>query len=190
MNATYTIIVVVLILLVTGAILAPIFFRRKRTERLQGKFGSEYDHTVQALGDEKKAHIELEERQKHVMSFDIHPLSAVEGDRYAANWNFVQSKFVDDPGKAIIDADQLIMEIMHLRNYPISDFEQRAADVSVIYPELVSNYRAARVIAVKNEQQMATTEELRQALIHYRSLFDELLETEPVIEPDIEPVVV
>ncbi len=181
MNATYTIIVVVLILLVTGAILAPIFSRRKRTKRLQGKFGSEYDHTVHVLGDEKKAHIELEERQKHVMSFDIHPLSTVEGDRYAANWNFVQSKFVDDPGKAIIDADQLIMEIMHLRNYPISDFEQRAADVSVIYPELVSNYRAARVIAVKNEQQMATTEELRQALIHYRSLFDELLETEPIL---------
>ena len=185
MNTTYTIVIVVLILLITGAILAPIFSRRKRTERLQGKFGAEYDRTVEALGDEKKAHTELEGRQKHVMSFDIHPLSVIEGDRYAANWNFVQSKFVDDPGKAIIDADQLIMEIMHLRNYPISDFEQRADDVSVIYPELVGNYRAARLIAIKNEKQMATTEELRQALIHYRSLFDELLETEPVIEPVI-----
>jgi hypothetical protein len=81
------------------------------------------------------------------------------------------------------------MEVMQLRNYPVSDFEQRAADVSVIYPELVSNYRAARVIAVKNEQQQAETEELRQALIYYRSLFDELLETEPAMEPDVEPVV-
>lgn len=189
MNTTYTIIVVVVILLITGAILAPIFSRRKRTERLQGKFGTEYDHTMQALGDEKKAHTELEKRQKHVASLDIHPLSAVEGDRYAEDWKAIQSEFVDDPGKAIIDADQLIMEVMHLRNYPISDFEQRAADVSVIYPELVSNYRAARVIAVKNEQQQADTEELRQALIYYRSLFDELLETEPVKEPDVELVV-
>jgi hypothetical protein len=185
MNTTYTIVVVVLILLITGAILAPIFSRRKRTERLQGKFGTEYDHTMQALGDKKKTHTELEARQKHVASLDIHPLSAIENDRYAADWIAVQSKFVDDPGKAIVDADQLIMEVMHLRNYPISDFEQRAADVSVIYPELVSNYRAARVIALKNEQQIATTEELRQALIYYRSLFDELLETEPVIEPVI-----
>ena len=183
MNTTYTIIAVVLLLLITVAIMAPMFSRRKRTERLQGKFGSEYDHTVQALRDEKKANTELEGRQKHVASLGIHPLSAVEGERYAADWAAVQSKFVDDPGKAIVDADQLIMEVMHLRNYPISDFEQRAADVSVIYPELVSNYRAARVIAIKNEQQIATTEELRQALIYYRSLFDELLETEPVIEP-------
>ena len=191
MNTTYTIVVVVLILLITGAILAPIFSRRNRTKRLQGKFGAEYDHTMEALGDEKKAHTELEGRQKHVASLDIHPLSAAQGERYTTDWIAVQSKFVDDPGKAIIDADQLIMEVMHLRNYPISDFEQRAADVSVIYPELVSNYRAARNIAIKNEQQIATTEELRQALIHYRSLFDELLlETGSVIEPDIEPVVV
>jgi len=191
LNTTYTIVVVVLILLITGAILAPIFSRRNRTKRLQGKFGAEYDHTMEALGDEKKAHTELEGRQKHVASLDIHPLSAAEGERYAADWAAVQSKFVDDPGKAIVDADQLIMEVMHLRNYPISDFEQRAADVSVIYPELVSNYRAARNIAIKNEQQIATTEELRQALIHYRSLFDELLlETGSVIEPDIEPIVV
>jgi hypothetical protein len=188
LNTIY-IIVAVLILLIAGAIMASIFSRRNRTERLQGKFGSEYDHTVQALGGEKKAHTELEERQKYVASLDIHPLSAVEGERYAADWVAVQSKFVDDPGQAIIDADRLIMEVMHLRNYPISDFEQRAADISVNYPELVSNYRAARAIAIKNEQQQADTEELRQALIYYRSLFDELLETEPIIEPDVEPVV-
>jgi len=170
-------------MLITGAILAPVFSRRKRTERLQGKFGAEYDRTVQALGNEKKAHTELDGRQKHVASLNIHPLSAIEGDRYAADWNTVQSKFVDDPGKAIVDADQLIVEVMHLRNYPISDFEQRAADVSVIYPELVSNYRAARAIAIKNKQQIATTEEQRQALVYYRSLFDKLLETEPVTVP-------
>jgi len=183
LNTTYVIVSVVLLLLVTVAIMAPMFSRRKRTERLQEKFGAEYDHTVRALRDEKKANRELEGRQKHVASLDIHPLSAIEVDRHTADWNAVQSKFVDDPGQAIIDADRLIMEVMHLRNYPISDFEQRAADVSVIYPELVSNYRAARAIAIKNEQQIATTEELRQALIYYRSLFHELLETEPVMEP-------
>lgn len=159
-----------------------IFLRRNRTEQLQGKFGSEYDHTVQALGDEKKAHAELDGRQKHVASLDIRPLSAIVGECYTADWSTIQTKFVDDPGKAIIDADQLIMEVMHLRNYPIFDFEQRAADISVIYPELASNYRAARVIATKNEQQQADTEELRQALIYYRSLFDELLETESIVE--------
>ena len=180
MNTTYMIIAVVLIVLITGAILAPIFSRRKRSERLQGKFGSEYDHTVKTLGDEKKAHTELEGRQKHVASLNIHPLSAKEGERYVADWIAVQSKFVDDPGQAIIDADRLIMEVMQLRAYPLSDFEQRAADVSVNYPELVSSYRAARAIAIKNEQQQANTEELRQAMIYYRSLFEELLEIEPV----------
>ena len=181
MDTTYIIVAVVLILFVAGAILVSVFSRRKRTERLQGKFGSEYDHTVQALGGEKKAHTELEARQKHVASLDIHPLSAKEGDRYVADWAAVQSKFVDEPGQSVINADRLIMEVMQLRNYPISDFEQRAADVSVSYPALVSNYRAAREIALKNEQHQANTEELRQAMIYYRSLFEELLEIEPAV---------
>jgi len=181
LNTTYILIIaVVLILLIAGAALGPVFFRRKRSERLQEKFGSEYDHTVQTLGDEKKAQTELESRQKHVASLDIHPLSAKEGDRYVADWAIVQARFVDEPGQAIIDADRLIMEVMLLRNYPVSDFEQRAADLSVNYPELVSNYRAARLIAIKNEQFLADTEELRQAMIYYRSLFEELLEIEPV----------
>jgi len=181
LDTTYIIVAVVLILFVAGAILVSVFSRRKRTERLQGKFGSEYDHTVQALGGEKKAHTELEARQKHVASLDIHPLSAKEGDRYVADWAAVQSKFVDEPGQSVINADRLIMEVMQLRNYPISDFEQRAADVSVSYPALVSNYRAAREIALKNEQHQANTEELRQAMIYYRSLFEELLEIEPAV---------
>ena len=180
MNTTYIIIAIVLGLMIMGAILWPIFTRRKRTERLHDHFGPEYDHTVQTLGDEKKAQTELEERQKHVKALDIHPLSVEEHDRYAAEWTAVQSKFVDEPGQAIVDADHLIMEVMQTRAYPVSDFEQRAADVSVNYPALVSNYRAARVIALKNEQHQADTEELRQAMIYYRSLFEELLETEAV----------
>ena len=180
MNTTYIIIAVVLGLLVMGAILWPIYARRKRSERLHDHFGPEYDHTVETLGDEKKAQTELEERQKHVKALDIQPLSVEEHERYAAEWTAVQSKFVDEPGQAIVDADRLIMEVMQTRAYPVSDFEQRAADVSVSYPALVSNYRAARVTALKNEQHQADTEELRQSLIYYRSLFEELLETEAV----------
>jgi hypothetical protein len=181
MNTTYMIITVVLVLVVLGAILGPIFARRKRSEKLQDHFGSEYGHTVEALGDEKKAQTDLEERQKYVKSLDIHPLSVSERERYLADWAAVQSKFVDEPGQAIVDADRLIMEVMQMRAYPVSDFEQRAADISVTYPELVSNYRAARVIALKNKENLADTEELRQAMIYYRSLFEELLGTEAVV---------
>ena len=181
MNTTYILIIAVALgLMVVGVILGPIFARRKRAERLHGHFGSEYDHTVETLGDEKKAQTELEERQKYVKALDIHPLSATERERYLADWTAVQSKFVDEPGDAIVNADRLIMEVMQLRAYPVSDFEQRAADVSVSYPTLVSNYRAARVIALKNQEHQADTEELRQAMIYYRSLFEELLETEAV----------
>jgi hypothetical protein len=136
---------------------------------------------VQTKGNEKKAQTELDERQKRVGALDIRPLSPHERERYLADWADTQSKFVDEPGLAIVNADHLIMEVMQVRAYPISDFEQRAADVSVSYPALVSNYRAAREIALKNEQHQATTEELRQAMIYYRSLFNELLGTEEVV---------
>jgi hypothetical protein len=185
MNMFYlilTVAVVLVLVLVVALILGPVLARRKRSERLQDHFGAEYDHTVQqAQGDEKKAQIELEERQKHVETLDIHSLSAVHRERYLADWFAVQSKFVDEPGQAIVDADRLIMEVMLMRSYPISDFDQRAADLSVNYPALVSNYRAARVIALKNEQNQADTEELRQAMIYYHSLFEELLETETAV---------
>ena len=112
---------------------------------------------------------------------NIRPLSVSERERYLADWTAVQSKFVDEPGQAIVDADRLIVEVMQIRGYPVSDFEQRAADISVKYPALVNNYRGAREIASKNKQKQANTEELRQAMIYYRSLFDELLKAEPVV---------
>ena len=180
MNTTYIIIAVVLVLVIAGLILGPIFARRKRSERLHDQFGPEYDRTVQTLGNEKEAQTELEERRKHVETLNIRPLSLSERERYLADWTAVQSKFVDDPGQAIVDADHLIIEVMQIRAYPVSDFEQRAADISVNYPALVSNYRAAREIAIKNEQHQADTEELRRAMIYYRSLFEELLKTEAV----------
>lgn len=180
MNIQY-IIIVVLVLVILGALLAFIFSRRKRSDRLHDTFGPEYDRTVQTMGDEKKAQTELKERQKHVDSLEIRSLSVAERERYLAEWTVVQSKFVDEPGQAIVEADRLIMEVMQVRAYPVSDFDQRAADISVSYPTLVSNYRAAREIALKNERQEANTEELRQAMIYYRSLFDELLEKNAVV---------
>ena len=181
MNATYIIIPVVLLLVILGAIFGLVLARRRRSEQLKDQFGPEYDHTVQSMGDEKKAQTELNERQKHVEALDIRPLSVDERERYLADWTAVQSKFVDDPGQAVVDADRLIIEVMQLRAYPVSDFEQRAADISVNYPALVSNYRAAREIAIKNRDNLADTEELRQAMVYYKSLFEELLETEAVV---------
>jgi hypothetical protein len=180
LNTTYSIIAVVVVLVIIGVILAPIFARRKRSERLHEQFGPEYDHTVRTMGDEKTAQIELKERQKHVDALNIRPLSVTERERYLADWTAVQSKFVDEPGQALVEAGRLILEVMQVRAYPVSDFEQRAADISISYPALVSNYRAAKEIAIKNEQHQATTEECRQAMIYYRSLFEELLETEAV----------
>jgi hypothetical protein len=179
LNTTYIVIIAVLLVLVIIA--ASISSRRRHSERLQDQFGPEYDHTVETLGDEKKAQMELDERQKHVQALDIRPLSVSERSHYLEDWTAVQSKFVDEPGQAIVDADRLIMEVMQLRNYPVSNFEQRTADLSVNYPALVTNYRAAREIAIKNEAGTADTEELRQAMIHYRSLFEELLGAEAVV---------
>jgi hypothetical protein len=167
--------------LVLGLIIGLTFSRRQRSKRFQNKFGPEYDRAVQNTGDEKKALAELKEREKHVETMNVRPLSSEEHERYLAEWKAVQAKFVDQPGQATVEADHLIMEVMKARSYPVSDFEQRAADLSVSYPALVSNYRAAREIAVKNEQHSANTEELRQAFIHYRSLFEELLKEETIV---------
>ncbi len=181
MDTTLIVIIVVVVVVIIGVILGLIFSRRNRSKQLQEKFGPEYDHAVETLGSEKKAQTELNERQKHVEALNIRPLSVSEHDRYLAEWTAVQSKFVDEPGQAIVDADRLIMEVMQIRGYPVSDFEQRVADISVKYPALVTNYRGAREIANKNKLGQANTEELRQAMIYYRSLFEELLKIEPVV---------
>jgi len=175
MSTTDIMIVVVAVLVVASLIIAPLFARRNRGKKLQSQFGTEYEATVKSMGGEKQAQTELEARQKHVKTLNIRDLTIQERDRYQIEWNAIQTKFVDEPGQAIINAAQEIIEVMQIRDFPISDFDQRAADISVMYPNFVSNYRAARVIAVKNEEKKASTEELRQAMIYYRSLFDQLL---------------
>lgn len=185
MNNVYVVGVALALLSVIAVVMVlTLVARRRRVARLRGEFGSEYDLAVSSAGGERKAQRELEGRRKHVDDLQIQPLSIAERERYLSEWKSVQSKFVDEPGQAIVDADRLIMEVMRLRAYPVSEFEQRAADISISYPALVSNYRAARAIAVKNAQHLADTEEMRQALIHYRSLFAELVETAAVVVVD------
>jgi hypothetical protein len=181
-NSTLIIVIAVVVLVIIGFLIALVASRRQRTKRLKSKFGTEYDQTMKASGSRKKGQKELDERLKHAKTLDIRPLTVSERERYQADWTAVQTKFVDQPGQAIGDADRLIMEVMQLRAYPVSDFEQRAADISVKYPALVSNYRAARAIAIKNEHHQADTEELRQAMIYYRTLFKELLGKDSVVE--------
>jgi FtsZ-interacting cell division protein ZipA len=180
-TTTYIIIGAILVLVIIGVIVGAVSSRRQRSKGFQNKYGPEYDRTVQSAGSEKKAQAELDERRKHVETLNIRPLSVSERERYQAEWTAIQAKFVDQPGQATVEADHLIQEVMKVRAYPVSDFEQRAADISVNYPALVSNYRLAREIALKNEQHSANTDELRQAFIYYRSLFDELLKEEAVV---------
>ena len=186
MNTTTIIIILAAVaIFLIGAGLALVFNRRNRSAELRQHFGPEYDHAVKTLGDERKAQAELEGRQKRVEALDIHPLSPGEREHYLAEWRSIQSNFVDEPSQAIVDADRLIQEVMQIRAYPVSNFEQQAADLSVNYPQVVSNYRAAHEIAIKNAQKTADTEELRRAMVFYRSLFEDLLETDNVEEKKV-----
>jgi hypothetical protein len=178
MNSTIYIIGVILLLAIIGGIVGLIFAVRNRSKKYNDKYGAEYQNTIKTLGNEKKAQNEMDEREKHVGGLEIRPLTEEEHTLYLANWAAIQAKFVDNPSQATVEADHLIMEVMQTRNYPISSFEQRAADISINYPKLVTNYRAAREIAKKNDRREASTEDLRKALVYYRSLFDELLEPE------------
>jgi hypothetical protein len=184
MDTTTLIIAVVAVLVIVGVFLAlsPALSRRKRSNNLRGRFGPEYDHLVETTGDETQAQMELTEREKRVMSLDIHPLSAADREQFLNEWHTIQFDFIDEPGQAVEKADRLVLEVMQDRGYPKSDFEQRVADISVNYPESAAHYRSAQEIAVKNEERHANTEELRQAMVHYRSIFQALLESEEKVK--------
>lgn len=150
--------------------------RSRRTGRLREGFGPEYDRTVDETGSRRRAESELTEREKRHDELDIRPLSPGARDRFADRWSTVQERFVDDPNSALREAHGLVVEVMRERGYPTDDFEQRAADVSVDHPHVVENYRSAHAITERGD---ADTEDQRQAMVHYRALFDELLEPEP-----------
>jgi hypothetical protein len=174
MSPTLIVILVVAVLVVIG--IALMVMRSRQRDRLREHFGGEYEHQVEASGGSKlKAEAELLKREKRVEKLNIRELSPADRDAFADEWQKVQARFVDDPERSIALADALVAEVMKARGYPVQDFEQRAADISVEHPKLVENYRAAHEIAVRHSRGAAGTEDLRAAFLGYRSLFDELL---------------
>jgi hypothetical protein len=154
--------------------------RRAATAGLRQKFGPEYERAVLTHGS--KAEAKLVDREKRVESLNIRDLDSIEHERYSKQWQAVQSRFVDSPKGAVAEADDLVSSVMKARGYPVSDFDQRAADISVDHPRVVENYRSAHQIALRVGKDQATTEELRTAMIHYRSLFEELVQVPVIIE--------
>jgi len=151
---------------------------RRRTHRLQGQFGPEYDRAIREKGKRRDAESELTARRKRREGMEIRPLAPQSRERYVVAWRATQERFVDAPGQAVHEADALVLDVMRERGYPMENFEQRSADVSVDHPDVVENYRAAHGISLANEQGRASTEDLRQAMVHYRTLFEVLLRDE------------
>lgn len=184
MSTTAILILVLIVVVITVAAL--LLWQRRRSAALQRKFGPEYQRAVGQFGDERKAEAELTAREKRVRSLNLRALTAEEQAHFGDAWKKAQARFVDEPSQAAGEADILVKELMQTRGYPVGDFEQRAADISVDHPDVVSNYRAAREIALRNRAGKATTEDIRQAMVHYRSLFEELLRTpEPATHEEI-----
>jgi len=170
------ILVAILVAAGVGAIVGVSVYKRRQSARLRTRFGVEYDRTIQKLGDRSLAEAELEQREARVSKLTIRPLTEEQVERFSQAWSRVQGRFVDSPKGAVGEADKLVTELMTARGYPMSDFERRASDISVDHPGVVESYRSARVIAGKNARGEADTEELRKAVVHYRTLFADLLE--------------
>jgi hypothetical protein len=153
--------------------------RQRRSQQLQQRFGPEYDREVARAGDRRAAESELAAREQRHRSLDIVELDPAARDRYLSDWRATQNRFVDDPPGATREADMLVATVMRARGYPVDDFEQRAADVSVDHPRVAENYRAAHALSRASEQGLASTDDLRQAFVYYRSLFAELLDIQP-----------
>lgn len=151
---------------------------RKRTERLKERFGPEYERTVGEAGEQSGAEDELAARERKRDKLDIIPLLPGAREKYADSWRTVQTAFVDNPSSAVGDADRLVTQVMRDRGYPIDDFDQRAADISVDHPKVVENYRTAHSIYLLQEEGDVGTEDQREAFVHYRALFEKLLETD------------
>jgi len=152
---------------------------RKRTEDLKAQFGPEYDRTIEGADSRREAEAELRERQDRRSQLEIRPLSSGSRERYAQEWSRLQSRFVDEPDGSFDEADRLVSMVMAERGYPMEDFDQRVADVSVDHPDVVEHYRAAHGVALANQGGRSNTEQLRQGMVHYRALFEELLAPEP-----------
>jgi hypothetical protein len=173
MNTTGLIIVVIAVVAV--AIIGLLIYMNKRSQRLRAKFGPEYSRVVQESGSKYQAESKLEKLEKRVEKFSIQPLQPEAANRFRESWRAIQAEFVDDPRKALSNSDRLLAEVMTVRGYPVADFEERAAEISVNHALVVEHYRAGHQIALRHAQGQASTEDMRQAMIHYRTLFDDLL---------------
>jgi hypothetical protein len=175
--ATWEWVVIGLAVLVALAVIGWVAVRGRRTQELRSRFGPEYERTLNEAASRRRGESELESRRAQREALDIRPLTSAAWRRYAAAWQDVQGRFVDEPPQALAEADRLVTELMRERGYPIDDFGQRAADLSVDHPQAVENYRAAHAISLASDHGRASTEDLRQGMVHYRALFEELLET-------------
>jgi hypothetical protein len=177
MTSTQIAVLVVGVIAVIGV--AAVLLLQNRTKKLRARFGPEYDRAVAKSGNRFKAEARLEKVEKRVSGYPLRPLTAADRDRFQQSWRAIQAKFVDDPARAFVEADQLLGSVMFARGYPPSDFENRAAEISVDHATVVEQYRAGHEIAVRHSQEQATTEDLRKGMVHYRALFDELMQNEP-----------
>ncbi|HEY2532515.1 MAG TPA: hypothetical protein VGJ20_32045 [Xanthobacteraceae bacterium] len=174
-----TVISVALLIAVVLAVVAWLIVQRQRSLHLKRRFGPEYDLTVSEFHSRTKAETELKKREERVARLKLVPLTPADAARFSDAWNTLQGRFIDSPKGVVVEADHLVQELMTRRGYPMGDFERMAADVSVDHPTVVSTYRAAQAIAVRDARGQADTEELRKAVIYYRALFDELLDVAP-----------
>jgi hypothetical protein len=176
---TNTVILAVLLIAVVFAVVAWLIIQRQRSLRLKRRFGPEYDLTVSEFPSQAKAEAELLTREKRVARLQIVPLTPADAFRFSQAWNTLQGRFIDSPKGVVTEADHLVRDLMAKRGYPMGDFERLAADISVDHPTVVATYRAAQTIAARDARGEADTEELRKAVIYFRTLFDELLGAAP-----------
>jgi hypothetical protein len=179
--------IVAAILIALVAVGAWICAHKTRSRRLEKRFGPEYQRTVSEMGSRSKAEAELANREKRVQKLDIVPLAPADAARFDQAWKAIQVRFVDNPKGVLADADRLVRELMQARGYPMADFDRQAADISVDHPMVVDRYRAAQAVTQRDRQGQADTEELRKAVVHYRALFEELLEVEPPQREQLKP---
>lgn len=178
MSSTVLFLIVAAVLIIAALIVAGVIYHQQQSRRrhyLRERFGPEYDRLVAATGSSRTAERELEARAQRAAAFHIRALSAEERAGFSTRWQQVQAEFVDNPKASLSHADDLLGEVMGARGYPVQDFEQRAADLSVDHPVVVQHYHAAHGIALRHRKGETTTEDLRQAMIHYRALFQELV---------------
>ncbi len=175
-----TVVIIVIVAVIAAvAVVGLLAYQRKQREGMQERFGSEYDHTVNAAGDRRAAEKELQERTRRHESLQIKELDQGSREQYTQQWRECQERFVDEPQSAVKQADDLVARVMQERGYPVGDFEQQVRDVSVEHSTAVGEYRAAHDISVLNDTGGASTEQLREAMVHYRTLFADLLVSSP-----------